>query len=138
MVGIMNSGYIRQVNQLKKLTTWYEKEENVKNNLFAGHLTKCYIQIQFGRAIQFTQASNPWRPKVFGPAWIQSYLSLENHSELTMYSRAKKFVVFCSVVLHYKIQRTYHYDCTLYMYICALQATSWHKAIVIISNKIGP
>ena len=27
------------------------------------------------------------------------------------YSRAKKFVVFCSVVLHYKIQRTYHHDC---------------------------
>ena len=28
-----------------------------------------------------------------------------------MYNRAKKFVVFCSVALHYRIQRTFLHNC---------------------------
>ena len=31
--------------------------------------------------------------------------------ELYIYSRNDKFVVFCSVALHYRIQRTFSHDC---------------------------
>ena len=56
-------------------------------------------------------SKQPLPQKYTSKIFSLSFLALKENEPKYIYSRNDKFVVFCSVALHYRIQRTYHYDC---------------------------
>ena len=82
------------------------------NSNMYGHVDTCEIHASVASEMKTLHISKrPLPQKYTSKTFSLSFLALKENEPKYIYSRNDKFVVFCSVALHYRIKRTYHYNC---------------------------